>query len=408
MDYLNITIQFIADYWFYAAGIVAMLCILLFTFLRRPKSTASSTGVYLKEPDLLTPPLGRPAYSDRMAYVLAEMSGLAYFPFEYSEDLIEDIVEKFRNQNVTNDQMIRDLLNEFSTKLMNERRSGTEKFRSILDKYGFFLVGVIDVQDTQGFMCKRNVNGEPPYLVLAFRGTEKKVADWLTNVRCSTTINGKSKVHSGFYGAFTENVDAEGRTVEDSVRCMLESQDSKDEEGNPLPLFITGHSLGGALALLATKLIAPDVNGACYTFGAPRIGNYEFFRFIKTPVYRVVNSSDIVPRVPPGAVMWLLRHIAKVGSSLTVFFPLLSSLFKNAEEWLDRLNGYRHHGDMRYLTDVAEGRFDTVQLLTNPPAVDRIIWMGQSISTSLRVTVKSHDMGIYRRKLARIASDRNE
>ena len=144
---------------------------------------------------------------------------------------------------------------------------------------------------------------------------------------------------------------------------MIEDRpEAKDEHGNPLPPFITGHSLGGALALLATKLAASDVTGACYTFGAPGIGSYEFFRLIKTPVCRVVNSSDVVPRVPPGAAMLLLTHAAKGASWLTGFVPPVSSLFDKLEELLDELNGYRHYGDMRSLTDAAEGRFDTVRV----------------------------------------------
>ena len=94
---------------------------------------------------------------------------------------------------------------------------------------------------------------------------------------------GKARCHTGFLEAFTKNVDAEGRTVEEVVREILDRPEARDEQGAHLPLFITGHSLGGALALLATRLIAPDVTGACYTFGAPRIGNDELFPFIKTP-----------------------------------------------------------------------------------------------------------------------------
>ena len=58
-------------------------------------------------------------------------------------------------------------------------------------------------------------------------------------------------------------------------------------------------------------------------------------------------------------------------------------------------------------TITAEGRFDTVRLLTNPPAIDRLMWMGRHISSSLLVPVKSHSMSIYRKKLASIANDRN-
>ena len=191
------------------------------------------------------------------------------------------------------------------------------------------------------------------------------------------------------------------------VEDILDGQDAKGQDGNRLPLFITGHSLGGALALLATRLVAPNVDGACYTFGAPRIGNYEYFRFIKTPVYRIVNSTDIVPRVPPGAGMIVLIGIARALSWLSDFIPGASSVFDKIEEVLDRLNGYRHFGDLRYLSDVAEGRFKDVRLLENPPATDRVVWAFRRMAKSCFVPVKSHNMNIYRNKLLRIANDRN-
>ena len=158
--------------------------------------------------------------------------------------------------------------------------------------------------------------------------------------------------------------------------------------------------------MLATKLVAPDVNGACYTFGAPRVGNYEHFRFLKTPVYRIVNSSDIVPRVPPGAVMTGLVLLVQGVSWLTRFAPPVSAAFDKLEEFLDKLNGYRHFGDLRYLSDVAEGRFDTVRLLSNPPAIDRVVWMWKRVAKSFFVPVKSHGMSIYRKKLQHIANAR--
>ena len=408
ISYIEFARQFIGEIWPHVSAVlVPAVATAVFAYVRRPKSTARDTGSYFSEAGLLTPPLVRPAYSDRMAYVLAEMSDLAYYRFEGQVGFIEDAVQVALEQTLVKDRDIREFLDKFSTELISGRRLSLGAFRKVLGNSGFSLVDVIDIRETQGFVCKRETAGEPPYLVLAFRGTEKKISDWLTDLRCVPTVEGKTRVHTGFLDAFTKNVDAEGRTVEEAVRNILARPEAKDEHGNPLPLFVTGHSLGGALALLATKLIAPDATGACYTFGAPRIGNYEFFRFIKTPVYRVVNSSDVVPRVPPGAVMLLLTHAAKGASWLTGFVPPVSSLFDKIEELLDKLNGYRHYGDMRYLTDVAEGRFDTVRLLPNPPTIDRIMWMWRHISISLFVPVKSHGMSIYRKKIASIAIDRN-
>ena len=402
--------EFISGYWPHVSGgavaAAATVGTALFAYIRRPKSSPTEAGPYFTDAALLSPPLTRPAYSDRMAYVLAEMSDLAYYQFEGQRGFVDDAVENAMSLDLTDDTNVREFLEKFSTELMSGRRLQLGSMKKVLSNSGFSLLDVIDINETQGFACKRIAENEPPYLVLAFRGTEKKISDWLTDARCVPTVEGRSKVHSGFLEAFAVKEDADGKTVKDAVEDILAGDEAKDENGEPLPLFITGHSLGGALALLATKLVAPDVNGACYTFGAPRVGNYEYFRFLKTPVYRIVNSSDIVPRVPPGAVMMGLVLLVQGISWLTRFAPPLSAAFDKLEEFLDKLNGYRHFGDLRYLSDVAEGRFDTVRLLSNPPAIDRVVWMWKRVAKSFFVPVRSHGMSIYRKKLQHIANAR--
>ena len=408
INHIDLAKNIIAAYWPYIGGMAPIAATAVFSYIRRPKpASRESDPSYFTEEEFLTPPLARPAYSDRMAYVLAEMSALAYYRFEGQDGFIEDAVQQVLEQSFTERLDVRQFLDQFSTDLVSGRHLSLDTFSNVLRNSGFSLVDVLDIGETQGFICKRDVPEEAPYLVLAFRGTEKKVSDWLTDARCIPTVEGKTKVHTGFWDAFTKYLDAEGKTVEARVKEILERPETKNEQGASLPLFITGHSLGGALALLATKLIAPDATGACYTFGAPRIGNYEFFRLIKTPVYRIVNSADVVPRVPPGAVMVMLTHAVRAISWLTWFIRPVSSLFDKFEAFLDKLNGYRHYGDQRYLTDVAEGRFDTTRLLANPPMIDRIMWMWRHLANSLFVPVQSHSMNIYRKKLASIANDRN-
>lgn len=375
-------------------------------FFRRPKSTAKEGGPYFTDPNLLTPPLMRPAYSDRMAYVLAEMSDLAYYQFEGRDAIVDEAIEEAQGLTVSDKATVREFLDRFSTDLLTGRRLSKKSLARILSNSGFTLLDVIHVEETQGFVCKRQVDGEPPYLVLAFRGTEKKVSDWLTDARCVPTVEGKTKVHTGFLEAFTVAPDG-GESVKDQVEAILGRPEARKNKAL-LPLYITGHSLGGALALLATKLVARNVTGACYTFGAPRVGNYEYFRFIKTPVYRIVNSADVVPRVPPGPIMIVFRGVARAMSWLTGFVPTVARLFDSLEEFLDGLKGYRHYGDLRYLSDVAAGRFKDVRLLSNPPAADRVIWAFRRMVRSILVPIKSHNMNIYRKKLAYIANERNK
>ena len=402
--------EFVSDCWPWISSAAVLVAIIaataIFAYLRRPKSSASETGRYFTDKGLLSPPLARPAYSDRMAYVLAEMSDLAYYQFEGQSGFVDDAVESALSLDLTTDANVREFLDEFSSDVMSGRRLSLKFLTKVLGNSGFSLLDVIDVAETQGFVYKRITDNEPPYLVLAFRGTEKKVSDWLTDARCVPRVKGKAKVHTGFLEAFAEKKNAAGKTAKEVVEEILDRSEAKNN-GKPLPLFITGHSLGGALALVATKLVAPNVNGACYTFGAPRVGNYEYFRFIKTPVYRIVNSSDVVPRVPPGAGMMALVCIVQAISWLTSFIPAVSSLFDKIEALMDTLNGYRHFGDLRYLSDVGAGRFKDVRLLSNPPAVDRIVWMWRRVAKSIFVPIKSHNMNIYRKKLAYIANDRN-
>ncbi len=395
----------ISSFWPYLAAVAAIPAVstAILTYVRRPKSPAAGRHGFLSRSELLRPPLRRPAYSDRMAYVMAEMSDLAYCEFENPSFLEEAGTAA---AGIRTPEEMTEFLSGFAANLLGrERALGMDFLRQVLESKGFSLLDVIDIADTQGFVCKRNATGtDPAYLVIAFRGTEKKVSDWLTDANCvpRSEPKGSGKVHTGFWKAMAENEDSSGETVEAKIKRF---KDQAAQEG--LPLFVTGHSLGGALALLATKLVAPDVDGACYTFGAPRVANYEYFSEVKTPVYRVVNSSDIVPRVPPGAGLeaglMLIRGLAWALG----FAPPVASLLNKLEERLDKLNGYRHFGDLRYLSDVGEGRFERVRLLTNPPAIDRVMWMWRRIAKSALMPIRSHNMVIYRKKLEQIAGRRN-
>ena len=68
-------------------------------------------------------------------------------------------------------------------------------------------------------------------------------------------------------------------------------------------VYVTGHSLGGALATLASFDIASSLDRPVnsITFGAPRVGQENFrlaFEELPITMYRVVVANDPVPRVP--------------------------------------------------------------------------------------------------------------
>ncbi|MBF0378107.1 MAG: lipase family protein [Desulfamplus sp.] len=129
------------------------------------------------------------------------------------------------------------------------------------------------------------------FSVLVFRGTEGRISNWFFNFNTllSPWLSG-GKVHRGFKLLLME--------AWEEINHQLESIKN--------PIYYTGHSLGGALAVLAASLKQPE---AVYTFGSPMIGNAEFVYSTKhIKIYRVVNPNDIVAGVSPFPGM---MHVGK-------------------------------------------------------------------------------------------------
>ena len=92
-------------------------------------------------------------------------------------------------------------------------------------------------------------------------------------------------VHAGFLGAL------------DAV--WEELLDWLDSNVGGRPLWMTGHSLGGALATLAAHRLQPGRVQGLYTFGSPTVGDRAFADHFRVSTYRFVHHRDIMPRVPP-------------------------------------------------------------------------------------------------------------
>lgn len=162
--------------------------------------------------------------------------------------------------------------------------------RTVRDEWGFDHCRFVESDDSQAFVA-----ADDDVLIAAFRGTEADdVSDWLTDADF-TLVDGPlgGKVHEGFYDAL-----ADVWQVVQSEIVELDPQQRKS-------LWVTGHSLGAALAALAAaRWLDSDrhVHGL-YTFGQPRTGDAAFcrnFNFrLKASTFRFVNDNDLVTRVPP-------------------------------------------------------------------------------------------------------------
>ncbi|CAH8332078.1 unnamed protein product [Eruca vesicaria subsp. sativa] len=169
-----------------------------------------------------------------------------------------------------------------------------------------------DITDTQVAIWR---DARRKRVVIAFRGTEQtKWKDLQTDLmlvpvglnpeRIGGDFKEEVQVHSGFLSAY------------DSVRIRIISLlkmaigyiDDDPEREDKWHVYVTGHSLGGALAtLLAIELASSQLakRGAItvtmYNFGSPRVGNKKFADVYNQKVkdsWRVVNHRDIIPTVP--------------------------------------------------------------------------------------------------------------
>ena len=158
---------------------------------------------------------------------------------------------------------------------------------------------IINVSDLQAVIL-----GGSNAVVVAFRGTRpSELFDWMVDFEIlqspftkyfpSPTVGG---VHDGFARLLARGWK---RILAEVVRL----------QDNGQTLWLTGHSLGGALAALATAAFTfsarMPVNGL-YTFGQPRVGDVPFCTQCDShfgdATFRFVNNEDIVTRVPPRIV----------------------------------------------------------------------------------------------------------
>lgn len=205
------------------------------------------------------------------------------------------------------------------------------------------------IEDTQAFAA-----GSDKMVLVSFRGTEPtKIKDWLTdtNTLAAPGPAGKGLVHLGFSRALD--------SIYPQVRETV--QEFRD---NGQSLWFTGHSLGGALAMLASarmhfenpKLLPEGV----YTFGQPRTCD----RLLATPyndafrsrVFRFVNNNDVVTQLPPEPVFHHVDDIRYIDSDGTLhekmtFTSGLTDRFKGltADPLAPGSEGVRDHMIDRYL-----------------------------------------------------------
>ena len=173
--------------------------------------------------------------------------------------------------------------------------------------WGMELVKSFKHRDTQAYII-----GDDNTWILAFRGTEAaKAKDMLTDVNAKLVNGLGGRIHRGFRDALSY--------------IWGDLWDTLKKGRGSRTLWVTGHSLGGALATLAVAKLRQEKNhpvNGLYTFGQPRVGNEKFAdKFdddFKKYTFRFVNDNDAVPHAPRGDMNFshagMLMHFDKKGN----------------------------------------------------------------------------------------------
>ncbi|MEY3786555.1 MAG: hypothetical protein RLZ75_762 [Pseudomonadota bacterium] len=192
-------------------------------------------------------------------------------------------------------------------------------------------------------------------IVIAFRGTTT-IQDWMIDAKIGFTNTPHGKVHRGFNTA----LDSVWPTLMDTL---------KQKQIYAQSLWITGHSLGGALATLCAARLSLDehkpINGL-YTFGQPRVGDRQYSREIdnelKHRYFRFVNNNDIVTRLPTrlgsynhaGSVLFF-DSAGKLHDDISYWYTFLESIKGSFEDKLDLIPAFaENHLMTRYLENISK------------------------------------------------------
>ena len=192
-------------------------------------------------------------------------------------------------------------------------------------------------------------------IVICFRGTEpNRLWDVYDDAMALTgqypQVTGA--LHIGNWGALQQVWrDPEVRSLvwpsDDSNSGLTHYLREFRNSHQPQKIWITGHSLGGALATVATArllgegLLQTEDIGGIYTFGQPRVGDPLFAESyeLNHRHFRVVHNNDVVAKVPPKS----LKLIAKVTGMFTDDTP-----GSQAEQFFGRLQ-YKHVGRVAFV-----------------------------------------------------------
>jgi triacylglycerol lipase len=164
---------------------------------------------------------------------------------------------------------------------------------------------LITVNNTQAYVATND-----NHMVVAFRGSQDPTSidglkDWFMTNALNLLIQPEGDLSTEFLAAGVGARWHQGfvNAIGDIWPTLYPEVEARSKEKDRV-FWVTGHSLGGALAMLGSwlflrKTMAPH---QIYTYGAPMVGNevvaQAFNREYSGKVFRYVNTPDPVPMLP--------------------------------------------------------------------------------------------------------------
>jgi hypothetical protein len=171
-------------------------------------------------------------------------------------------------------------------------------------------------------------------IVVAWRGTVAP-SEWYEDMqrKLEPFGQGDAKVERGFLSLYTSKNEStrynKTSASEQAMKEVTRLVEMYREKGEEVSLTISGHSLGGALALRNAYEAAatiPNLPVSVISFGTPRVGNVGFrdeLNQLGVKTLRVVIKQDVVPRMSglvfneslqkfddiTGSLEWVYTHV---------------------------------------------------------------------------------------------------
>jgi len=270
-------------------------------------------------------------------------NGLSFREIQQWIDLNTDEIQKIFDMDDNPDKSQNQLRYEMLDTIQNFQQMMKEEKPEEDDK--IYLTAYRSIQSSISCVYSIIKDEHNKRIIVGFRGSQApdfSTRDWRTNFRATLAkmptpglikhLMKKKRdrenilVHEGFYNYLFDNDDL---TNEQRYEKIL--SDIKPIMEPEYSIYVTGHSLGGALAtMFAFRLAGDDVHDdwipkpiQCYSFAAPFSGAAAYreaaehmekeglLRHLRTN-----NDNDLVPSVPPFSLGWPYKRMKHIGINL--------------------------------------------------------------------------------------------